>query len=170
MIGADGFGYNPGPFGLIKVPQLGIVQIDDDVEIGANATIDRARFGKTWIKMGVKIDNLVMVAHNCVIGEFSILIGQTGLAGSVNVGQGVIFGGQAAASHGLTIGDGAKIAGQGGVTQNVAPNAILGGTPAIPVKEALRQKRVVRTLDAYKERLGKVEAELKELKERLDPK
>ena len=87
-IGADGFGYTPSFKGLLKVPQNGIVQIDDDVEIGANTTIDRARFGRTWIKSNVKIDNQVMIAHNVEIGESSILVAQCGVAGSAEIGRG----------------------------------------------------------------------------------
>ncbi|MEI3001166.1 MAG: hypothetical protein V8T86_09760 [Victivallis sp.] len=85
VIGADGFGFVPGPQGLVKVPQTGIVQIDDDVELGANTTVDRARFGRTWIKSNVKVDDQVMIAHNVVIGESSILVAQTGIAGSAEL-------------------------------------------------------------------------------------
>ena len=134
-IGSDGFGYESGPFGIVKIPQVGIVRIDDDVEIGANTTIDRARFGTTWIKTGVKIDNLVQVAHNVEVGEYTMLIAQCGIAGSSRLGQKVIIAGQAGVSHGLKVGDGAMIAGQAGVTQNVPSGARWGGTPAINWKD-----------------------------------
>ena len=163
VIGSDGFAYNPGPLGLIKVPQVGIVKIEDEVEIGANTTIDRARFGKTWIKTGVKIDNLVMVAHNVEIGECSMLIGQTGIAGSVKMGSGVIMAGQSAASHGLKIGDGVMVAGQAGLTQNVPDGAVMGGTPAMPLREALAQKRVHKTVAKLREQLKELEARIKQL-------
>src|SRR5205814_5493378 len=94
VIGADGFGFEMTAQGQQKVPQVGIVQIDDDVEIGANTTIDRARFGRTWIQEGAKIDNLVQVAHNVVVGKHTVIAAQTGIAGSVRIGQRVLIGGQ----------------------------------------------------------------------------
>ena len=106
VIGGDGFGFIPTKQGLVKVPQTGIVQIDDDVEIGANTTIDRARFGKTWIKSNVKIDNQVMVAHNVVIGESSILVAQCGIAGSAELGRGVILAAKSGVNGHITLGDG----------------------------------------------------------------
>jgi UDP-3-O-[3-hydroxymyristoyl] glucosamine N-acyltransferase len=169
VLGSDGYAYDPGPFGLIKVPQVGIVKIEDDVEIGANTTIDKARFGKTWIKTGAKIDNLVMIAHNVEIGEFSMIIGQAGLAGSVKVGSGVIMAGQSAASHGLKIGDGVKVAGQAGLTQDVPADSIMGGTPALTIREALAQKRAYKTLIKFKERIKELEAEVNEIKKTLKP-
>ena len=100
VIGGDGFGFIPGKQGLVKVPQTGIVQIDDDVEIGANTTVDRARFGKTWIKSNVKIDNQVMIAHNVVIGESSILVAPCGIAGSAEIGRGVVLAAKAGVNGG----------------------------------------------------------------------
>lgn len=108
VIGADGFGFVPGPQGLVKVPQTGIVQIDDDVELGANTTVDRARFGRTWIKSNVKVDDQVMIAHNVVIGESSILVAQTGIAGSAELGRGVVLGAKAGINGHITIGDGVQ--------------------------------------------------------------
>lgn len=129
-IGSDGFGFEAGKEGIVKIPQVGIVQIDDDVEIGANCTIDRARFGKTWIKRGAKLDNMVHLAHNVVVGEFSMLIGQSGVAGSTEIGRGVIIAAQAGITGHITVGDGAKVAGTAGVSKDVPPGAVVVGTPA----------------------------------------
>ncbi len=135
VIGSDGFGFEAGPSGIVKIEQVGIVEIGDDVEIGANCTIDRARFGKTILKRGVKLDNLVQVAHNVIIGEFSMLIGQSGVAGSTEIGKGAIVAAQAGVSGHLHIGDGAKIAGQSGVAKDIAPGHSVLGTPAEEAKE-----------------------------------
>jgi len=109
VIGADGFGFEMTAKGQEKVPQIGIVQIDDDVEIGANTTIDRARFGRTWIQSGAKIDNLVQVAHNVVIGKDTVIAAQTGIAGSVRIGSRVMIGGQAGIIGHIEIADGTMI-------------------------------------------------------------
>ena len=130
VIGGDGFGFIPTKQGLVKVPQTGIVQIDDDVEIGANTTIDRARFGKTWIKSNVKIDNQVMVAHNVVIGESSILVAQCGIAGSAELGRGVILAAKSGVNGHITLGDGVQVAGPSGVVKSLPAGAIALGTPA----------------------------------------
>ena len=124
VIGGDGFGFIPTKQGLVKVPQTGIVQIDDDVEIGANTTIDRARFGKTWIKSNVKIDNQVMVAHNVVIGESSILVAQCGIAGSAELGRGVILAAKSGVNGHITLGDGVQVAGTSGVVKSLPAGAI----------------------------------------------
>lgn len=143
VVGADGFGYaNPGVENL-KIPQVGIVQIDDDVEVGANSTIDRATLGKTWIKRGVKIDNLVQIAHNVVIGEDSIIVSQVGISGSTRLGKGVVIGGQAGLTGHLAIGDHVQIGAQAGVIDDVPPGSIVSGTPHQPHREWLR---VVATL------------------------
>ena len=129
-IGDDGFGFDPTPMGPQKIPQLGIVKIDDDVEIGANSTIARARFGKTWIKRGVKMDSMVMLAHNVTVGECSIIVGQAGAAGSAEIGRGVIIAAQAGINGHTTVGDGAIIGGCSGVTKDVPPGELFIGTPA----------------------------------------
>ena len=130
VIGADGFGFVPGPNGLVKVPQTGIVQIDDDVEIGANTTIDRARFGRTWIKSNVKIDNQVMVGHNVVVGESSILVAQCGIAGSSELGRGVILAAKAGVNGHITLGDGVQVAGASGVLRSLPAGQTVVGAPA----------------------------------------
>ena len=119
VIGSDGFGFEMAAGGHKKVPQIGIVQIDNDVEIGANTTIDRARFGRTWIQEGVKIDNLVQIAHNVVIGKHSIIVAQVGIAGSVRIGSGVVIGGQAGIIGHIEIDDGTMIGAQTGVSKSL---------------------------------------------------
>ena len=118
-----------------KVPQVGIVQIDDDVEIGANTTIDRARFGRTWIREGVKIDNLVQVAHNVVIGRYSMIAAQTGIAGSVRIGERVMVGGQVGIIGHIEIGDATMIGAQSGISKNIE-GGTWWATPAVPLDEA----------------------------------
>jgi UDP-3-O-[3-hydroxymyristoyl] glucosamine N-acyltransferase len=138
VVGGDGFGYaNPGADNL-KIPQVGIVQIDDDVEIGSNSTIDRGTLGKTWIKRGVKIDNLVQIAHNVVIGEDSVIVAQVGISGSTKLGQSVIIGGQAGLVGHITIGDRVMIAGQSGVHEDVPSGLTVSGSPHLPHKIWLR--------------------------------
>ena len=165
VIGADGFGFMPGPQGIIKIPQTGIVQIDDDVEIGANTTIDRARFGKTWIKSNVKIDNLVVIAHNVVINESSMMIAQSGIAGSSELGRGVIIAAQAGINGHIHIGDGSKVAGTSGVAKSLPPGSIVIGTPAESQREFMsrfslptRFEKLKRQVDELKQ---KVESLLK---------
>ena len=162
VIGGDGFGFIPTKQGLVKVPQTGIVQIDDDVEIGANTTIDRARFGKTWIKSNVKIDNQVMVAHNVVIGESSILVAQCGIAGSAEIGRGVVLAAKAGVNGHITLGDGVQVAGTSGVVKSLPAGAIALGTPA----ESQREFMARHTLPSRFEKLSaKVEALRKEIAE-----
>jgi UDP-3-O-[3-hydroxymyristoyl] glucosamine N-acyltransferase len=133
VLGADGFGFVPLPDAPFKIPQTGTVVIEDDVEIGANTTIDRATLGATIVRRGAKLDNLVMVGHNCEIGEASFLAAQAGLAGSTKLGRNVMMGGQAGAAGHLTIGDRAQIVAQSGVPSSVAAGAIVGGYPALDV-------------------------------------
>ncbi len=136
VIGSDGYGYSANERGEhIKRPQVGIVRIDDDVEIGANCCIDRATFGVTWIKSGVKIDNLVQVAHNVVVGENSLLVAQVGISGSTTLGRNVVMGGQSATAGHLVIGDQVMVAARGGVHNNQPKGAVLGGAPAIPIRQ-----------------------------------
>jgi UDP-3-O-[3-hydroxymyristoyl] glucosamine N-acyltransferase len=138
VVGSDGFGFaKPGQENL-KVPQVGYVQIDDDVEIGANTTIDRGTLGTTWIQRGVKIDNLVQIAHNVVIGEYSIIVSQVGISGSTQLGKGVIIGGQAGLVGHITIGDHAMVAAKSGVHKDVRPHQIVAGTPHMPHREWLK--------------------------------
>lgn len=136
VIGSDGYGYAANERGEhIKRPQVGIVRIDDDVEIGANSCVDRATFGLTWIKSGAKIDNLVQVAHNVVVGENSLLVSQVGIAGSTTLGRNVVLGGQAGTAGHLVIGDQVMVAARGGIHNNQPKGAVVGGAPAIPIRQ-----------------------------------
>jgi UDP-3-O-[3-hydroxymyristoyl] glucosamine N-acyltransferase len=159
VIGADGFGFEMVDGRQHKIQQLGIVQIDDDVEIGANTTIDRARFGRTWIQEGVKIDNLVQIAHNVVIGKNSVIVAQTGISGSTRVGERVMMGGQVGIVGHLEIADGSMIAAQSGITKNL-PGGVWFGSPAVPFPEAKQQI-------AWVHRLGKLFARVKEIEKKL---
>ena len=167
VIGSDGFGYAPDGRSWYKIPQIGIVTIQDDVEIGANAAIDRAALEMTIIGRGTKIDNLVQVAHNCIIGEDCIVVAQAGIAGSAKLGRNVTLGGQVAIVGHVTIGDEAMISGQSGVMGSVAPGAVLSGTPAIPHQARLRAAAVFphlpemrKSMNRMEQRLVKVEGEL----------
>jgi UDP-3-O-[3-hydroxymyristoyl] glucosamine N-acyltransferase len=159
VIGADGFGFEVIDERFAKLPQIGIVQIDDDVEIGANTTIDRARFGRTWIQEGVKIDNLVQVAHNVVIGKNSVIVAQVGISGSTRVGERVTMAGQVGIVGHVEIGDGTVIAAQSGVSKDIR-GGVWFGYPAVPIAEAKQQI-------AWVHRLGKLIARVKALEKRL---
>lgn len=132
VIGSDGFGYEFIGGHHEKVPQIGNVVIEDDVEIGANSTLDRARFSRTVIGEGTKIDNLVQIAHNVVIGKHCLLCAQVAIAGSTTLEDYVVLGGQAAVAGHITIGKGAKAGGQAGISTDIAPGSFVNGTPAIP--------------------------------------
>lgn len=164
IIGADGFGFVPGPSGLVKVAQTGIVQIDDDVEIGANTTIDRARFEKTWIKSNVKIDNQVMIAHNVEVGESSIIIAQVGVAGSTKIGRGVMIAGRAGINGHITLGDGVKVAGTSGVVKSVAAGEIVVGTPAEGQREFMGRLALPRKVKRLTDKLDALKKEIQQLK------
>ena len=142
VIGADGFGYVQHQGRHQKIPQLGSVVIEDDVELGANVTVDRATLGVTRIKQGTKVDNLVQVAHNVTVGEHCILVAQVGIAGSTTIGHHVIIGGQAGLSDHITIGDQVMIAAKAGVNRSVESNQIVGGIPALPRERALKVQGV----------------------------
>ena len=159
VIGADGFGFEIVEGRQKKVPQLGIVQIDDDVEIGANATIDRARFGRTWIQEGVKIDNLVQVAHNVVIGKQSVIAAQAGISGSVRIGEQVAMAGQVGIVGHVAIGDKTMIAPQSGVAKDIS-GGVWFGSPAVPLPEAKRQIAWVHRLGKLIDRVRAIEKKL----------
>ena len=164
VIGADGFGFVPGPKGIVKVPQTGIVQIDDDVEIGANTTVDRARFEKTWIKSNVKIDNQVMVAHNVEVGESTIIIAQAGIAGSSKIGRGVILAAKSGVNGHITIGDGVKVAGTSSVLKSVPAGKVMVGTPALEQREFMTRLTVPKKVKRLTEKLEKLQQEVQQLK------
>ncbi len=137
MIGSDGFGFatDPQTGSHVSNPQVGTVQLDDDVQIGANSCVDRAAFGTTHIKSGVRIDNQVMVGHNCVIGENSILVGQSGMAGSSTLGRNVVLAARAAVGGHIHLDDGVMVAALAGVHNNQKKGAVVGGVPAVDVKK-----------------------------------
>ncbi len=162
-VGTDGFGFAPSAEGPVKIPQIGRVVIEDDVEIGANCTIDRAMAGKTVIKRGAKLDDQVHIAHNCVIGEGSLLAGQTGFGGSVTVGRGVQFGGQVGVADHLILGDGAKLGAKSGVHRNVSPGESVFGLPARPAKEAFKIYGALAKIPALMARIRELESRLAEL-------
>jgi UDP-3-O-[3-hydroxymyristoyl] glucosamine N-acyltransferase len=159
VIGADGFGFEFVDGQYKKNPQIGIVQIDDDVEIGANTAIDRARFGRTWIQEGVKIDNLVQIAHNVVVGKHSIIAAQTGISGSTRIGEKVMMAGQVGVIGHLTIDDNTVIAAQSGISKDL-PGGAWFGSPAVQLAEAKRQI-------AWIHRLGKLFDRVKALEKKL---
>lgn len=159
VIGADGFGFEMVEGRYQKIPQIGIVQIDDDVEIGANTTIDRARFGRTWIQAGVKIDNLVQIAHNVIVGKNSIIAAQTGISGSTKIGEKVMMAGQVGVIGHLTIEDNTIIAAQSGISKDL-PGGAWFGSPAVPLPDAKRQI-------AWTHRLGKLFERVKALEKKL---
>ena len=162
VIGADGFGYRRLAGGSYrKIPQVGGVLIGDGVEIGANTCIDRATLGNTVVEAGAKLDNLVQIGHNSVVGAYTVMAGQAGVSGSVRVGTGVRVGGQAGIADHLTVGDEASIAGQAGVATHVAPGATVFGTPAVPSTLAKRAH-------LYGLRLGELFQRVKRLQRRLE--
>jgi UDP-3-O-[3-hydroxymyristoyl] glucosamine N-acyltransferase len=162
VIGADGFGYVQHQGRHQKIPQLGSVVIEDDVELGANVTVDRATLGVTRIKQGTKVDNLVQVAHNVTVGEHCILVAQVGIAGSTTIGHHVIIGGQAGLSDHITIGDHVMIAAKAGVNRSVESNQIVGGAPALPRERALKVQGVIHHLPELNQQvrdlIGRVES------------
>jgi len=173
IVGADGFGFaNPGADNR-KVPQIGTVQIDDDVEVGANTTIDRGTLGKTWIQQGVKIDNLVQIGHNVVVGEHSIIVAQVGIAGSTKLGRGVVMGGQVGVAGHITIGDRVMIGAQSGIHESVPPDRIVSGTLHMPHRSWLRVQACMphlpemrRSIHSLRERVESLEVTVKDARKK----
>jgi UDP-3-O-[3-hydroxymyristoyl] glucosamine N-acyltransferase len=157
VVGSDGFGYVPSADGIRKVPQIGTVVVEDDVEVGANATIDRAALGATRIGRGVKIDNLVMVAHGCVIGPYSMLAGQVGLAGGTTLGTGVLLAGEVGAAGHLTIGDGARVAAKTGIANDLPAGGTYGGIPATDVVTWRRSAAALKRMSELFRRVRRLE-------------
>ncbi len=159
VVGADGFGYVWDGAQHRKIPQVGIARLEDDVEIGANSTIDRATFGETLIGRGTKIDNLVQVGHNVQVGELSILCGQAGIAGSSRLGSRVTLAGQVGVGDHAEVGDGAIVTGQGGVVSGsrVTPGAVVSGMPAAPHRDFLRRAAWITRLPELARRVAELE-------------
>ena len=146
VIGSDGFGFAPSEGRYHKIPQIGTVRIESDVEIGANTCVDRAAFGTTVIQAGTKLDNLIQVAHNVRIGPNTVLASQVGISGSTTIGSGCQLGGQAGLAGHLHVGDGASIGAQAGVTKDVQPGDIVSGYPAKHHMTAMREEAALRKL------------------------
>ena len=157
VIGSDGYGYEFEGGKHERVPQIGHVVTEADVDVGANTTIDRARFGKTVIGEGTKIDNQVQIAHNVRIGKHCLIVAQVGISGSTELGNGVVVGGKSGFSGHLKVGDGAMIGGNSGVIQSVAPGEKLIGFPAMPTKEFFRIAVLERKLPEFFKRFEQVE-------------
>jgi UDP-3-O-[3-hydroxymyristoyl] glucosamine N-acyltransferase len=170
VVGSDGFGFAAPGKENRKIPQVGYVQIDDDVEIGANTTIDRGTLGRTWIQRGVKIDNLVQIAHNVVIGEYSIIVAQVGISGSAQLGKGVVIGGQAGIVGHIRIGDGVMAAARAGVHKDVAPGQIVAGAPHMPHREWLKMEACLPKLPEMREALASLQRRIADLEQKSEKK
>ncbi len=168
VIGSDGFGYAPEGDSWYKIPQIGCVVIEDDVEIGANVAVDRAALEITRIGRGTKIDNLVQIAHNCVIGRDCVIVAQAGIAGSARLGNHVTLGGQVAIVGHITVGDNAMISGQSGVMGNVGAGEILSGTPAIPHQARLRSAAIFPHLPEMRKSLNRLGVRMAKVEEGLE--
>ncbi|MBX3234751.1 MAG: UDP-3-O-(3-hydroxymyristoyl)glucosamine N-acyltransferase [Nitrospiraceae bacterium] len=160
VIGSDGFGYVQHEGRHQKIPQLGGVILEDDVELGANVAVDRATFGNTIIKRGTKVDNLVQIAHNVVVGEHNILVAQVGIAGSTTLGRYVMVGGQVGIADHLQIGDQVMIAAKSGVTRSLEPNQIVSGAPVMPHTTFLKAQAVIPQLPEMRQRIRELEERL----------
>jgi UDP-3-O-[3-hydroxymyristoyl] glucosamine N-acyltransferase len=168
VIGSDGFGFAPQDDGSFKkIPQIGNVILEDDVEIGANTTIDCGTMDSTIIRRGVKLDNLIQIAHNCEVGDHTVMAALTGLAGTTKIGKNCKFAGQVGLAGHLTIGDNVQIGAQSGVTKNVKSNEIILGSPAIDIKQAIRMYTVLRNLPQLRQEVIDLQKEIGKIKEQL---
>ena len=165
VVGGDGFGFAPLTDGTYKkIPQIGNVIIEDDVEIGANTTVDRATMGSTIIKKGVKLDNLIMVAHNVEVGENTVIAAQTGISGTTKIGRNALIGGQVGIVGHIHIADGTKVNAQSGISKSVStPNTTINGSPAFEYKSSLKSQAIFRNLPELQHRLQKLEETVQEL-------
>jgi len=169
-VGSDGFGFTPDGGTHQKVPQIGVVVIEDDVEVGANVTIDRATFGITRIGKGTKIDNLVQIGHNVIIGEHCIIVAQVGVAGSTEIGNGVTLAGQVGVVGHLKIGDNSVVAAKAGVSRSLPPNSRFSGIPAVPHEKWQKMHVSLRKLPELLKRVRTLEKRLAILEAQLDGK
>lgn len=164
VIGADGFGFAPNADGYEKIPQIGIVVIEDNVEIGANSCVDRSTMGKTIIHKGVKLDNLIQIAHNCEIGENTVMSAQVGLAGSTKVGEGCMFGGQVGLAGHITIGNKVFLGAQSGVPSSIKENQTLIGTPPMEPTAYFKSQAIFRKLPELYKQINALQKEVDKLK------
>lgn len=160
VIGADGFGFVEADHDLVKIPQIGGVILEDDVEIGANSTVDRATMGATILHRGVKLDDQVHIGHNCEIGEFSRFAAQVGIAGSTRIGKWCQFGGQSGCADHLTIGDRVMVVAQSGIHNDIKDDAVFGGTPAVEVRQWRRYVAAANRLPELLRRVRELERRL----------
>jgi len=167
VVGSDGFGYAKEGRKNFKVPQVGKVEIEDDVEIGSNTSIDRGTLGNTTIRRGVKIDNLVQIAHNVLIGEDSIIVAQVGISGSTKLGTNVTLAGQVGLTGHIEIGDNVMIGAQSGVAQDVPANQALTGSPAMPHREFLRMIMTMPKVPEMRRKLAEMEKRLSRIEEKI---
>ena len=165
VIGADGFGFAPNTEGYNKIPQIGIVTIEDNVEIGANTCIDRSTMGTTTIKKGVKLDNLVQIGHNVEVGENTVMSAQTGIAGSTKIGSWCMFGGQVGIAGHITIGDKTFLGAQSGVPGSIKGNETLIGTPPMEPKAYFKSQAIFRRLPEMYKQISELQKQIKELQE-----
>lgn len=166
VVGSDGFGFAPQADGTYKkIPQIGNVILENDVEIGANTAIDCGTFGSTIIRKGAKIDNLVQIAHNCEIGENTVIAGQTGLAGTTKVGKNCKFAGQVGLAGHLTIGNNVQIGAQSGVNKSIKDNEIVLSSPAVDYKKALKTYTIIRNLPKLREEFIQLQKDVESLKQ-----
>ncbi len=164
VIGTDGFGYRWDGRKHVKIPQIGIVILEDDVELGSCSCVDRAKFNTTRVGPGTKVDNLVQIGHNVQIGAHCIITGQVGIAGSSKLGNGVVLGGQTAVRDHVNIGDGVRAAARSGIATDIAAGMTIGGIPAIHQRQHLREQAEVRRLPALAQTVKKLQEELRQLK------
>ncbi len=165
VIGADGFGFAPNTEGYDKIPQIGIVTIEDNVEIGANTCIDRSTMGTTTIRKGVKLDNLVQIGHNVEVGENTVMSAQTGIAGSTKIGSWCMFGGQVGIAGHITIGDKTFLGAQSGVPGSIKGNETLIGTPPMEPKAYFKSQAIFRRLPEMYKQISELQKQIKELQE-----
>ena len=170
VIGADGFGFAPTPDGYNKIPQIGIVELEDDVEIGANTCIDRSTMGRTVIHKGVKLDNLIQVAHNVEIGSNTVMSAQTGVAGSSKIGSWCMVGGQVGISGHISVGNKVNIGAQSGIISNIPDGESIMGYPSIGYRNFLRSSLVFRDLPDISRTISQLKKEIEELKAQLSSK
>jgi UDP-3-O-[3-hydroxymyristoyl] glucosamine N-acyltransferase len=166
VVGADGFGFAPENGAYKKIPQLGNVILEDEVEIGANTTIDRAVMGSTIIHKGVKLDNLIQIAHNVEIGENTVMASQVGIAGSTKIGSNCMLGGQVGLAGHLTVGNNSQIGAQSGIISNIHENSQIMGSPAIPNKDFLKSSIIFKKLPEIYQSLNRLKKEVEELKKK----
>lgn len=170
VVGADGFGFAPTPNGYNKIPQIGIVELEDDVEIGANTCIDRSTMGRTVVHKGVKLDNLVQVAHNVEVGENTVISAQTGIAGSSKIGSWCMIGGQSGISGHITVGNKVNIAAKTGVISSINDGDTIMGYPSFGYRNFLRSSLIFRELPELNKTILKLQKEIEELKAKLEDK